>query len=162
MAAHKPTLFINVNVRTTNFTTIENTTFCLIFPITLLPIFMLYVSLVRCESINVTSAVSIANAAPAPIATPTLAATKLGASLTPSPHIKTSLGLEKNKAKSGLTSSVSIFISETRASFSSGKSSLFIFLSANPIFLPINNAVSFLSPVNIVTLIPIPSNSFST
>ena len=42
------------------------------------------------ESSNVTSAVSIANAAPAPMATPTSATARAGASLTPSPTIMVS------------------------------------------------------------------------
>jgi hypothetical protein len=68
---------------------------------------------------------SMATADPA-MATPTLAAAKAGASLTPSPHIRTRCLVEQSIARDDLPLDKSFWISDTIDNFSSGKSWLLI------------------------------------
>jgi hypothetical protein len=70
MAAQRWVLPARVNPKTINFTEILKMIFSMILRVTLLPIRIQYSSFSRLESRRVTSDVSMARAAPAPIATP--------------------------------------------------------------------------------------------
>mmetsp|Transcript_25668 Transcript_25668/g.39321 ORF Transcript_25668/g.39321 Transcript_25668/m.39321 type:complete len:234 (+) Transcript_25668:38-739(+) len=97
-----------VNPITTALATKLNTTFSIIVRVTLRPNVTTFSNLSKFESRSVTSAVSMASAAPAPIATPTSAIANAGASLTPSPHIRTSPRLLLSKQDLELVPSASL------------------------------------------------------
>ena len=80
MAAKSVIFPANVRAMTSSLTNTLKKIFSCTVMMTLVPILILNNSLERLESIKVTSDISIARAAPAPIATPTSATARAGAS----------------------------------------------------------------------------------